>query len=101
MTYPLEATKERCGQECGGWCCKNKLIVLMTKDEATRLKKLNHKAMITQGMNTEKWAMAIIPQCIFLTDENLCGIHEQRPDACRQWPYTASRGCLLWPKEVG
>ncbi len=61
--------KRICQVECGAACCKNVM---------------QHKG--------GQW---IVGRCQYLTDENLCGIYETRPEDCRSFPVGRIANCRL------
>ena len=74
------------------------LNVYMTKDEATRLAGLAG-GMITMSLHNERkhheFAMNIKGGCQFL-EGGACSIHDDRPDACRNFPHHPVDGCAVW-----
>jgi Fe-S-cluster containining protein len=93
---------EICVNQCGGKCCKtgNAGIgvagLTITTQEMRRLKQLNKKAKISS--KGSKWLLDFKEnggQCPFLSKDNLCTIHDDRPDACRKYPLWYEPKCLL------
>jgi len=40
-----------------------------------------------------------IKECVFLNQENRCGIHTFKPFVCRVWPFSLEKGEITWIKE--
>ncbi len=92
------ATYELCVVECGGKCCSMDLDVHMTKEEAIVLAKLaggEIQMKLNPKKKTAPYAMNIKGGCQFLKDGS-CSIHEQRPNACRNFPHRPTEGCAVW-----
>lgn len=93
---------QRCGQ-----CC-HQLSATMTIADMNREPRLWDVAVPIQKVGNPKtraymaekkhpWAIGGKPHrgapCPFLTAENLCGIHETRPQICRDYPQKGAK-CL-------
>lgn len=93
-----EPSLKLCADECGARCCRSRLVKL-SESEAYALSERAPEAKIARGSDGS-WAMFAIPQCHFLSDQNVCSIYPHRPAACRAYPTRPSPGCLVWPTEA-
>lgn len=92
------ATRELCVEQCGGACCSMDLRVNMTKLEAVRLAKLAGETIImsfNKSRTKAPYSMNIKDGCRFLKNGG-CSIHEDRPNACRNFPHRPVDGCAVW-----
>jgi Fe-S-cluster containining protein len=74
------------------------LDVHMTKEEAVLLAKLaggEIQMKLDPDKKTAPYVMNIKGGCQFLKD-GACSIHEQRPNACRNFPHRPIKGCAVW-----
>jgi Fe-S-cluster containining protein len=94
-----------CSVQCGAKCCRAPGQVIVSRQEATKLKALasqlkvklvllsapilGHRLSLDFDKNGGK--------CPFLSRENLCRIYEDRPEGCRNFPDRPTMGCLLNP----
>ena len=88
-----------CAEECGARCCKNRMV-LLSEEEARGLQALASTPSLIAKGSDGRWAMLTTPACMFLTEENRCGIYSHRPAACRAFPQRPMAGCLVWPKDA-
>lgn len=96
--WQRDATFELCVEQCGGKCCSMDLRVNMTKEEAMRLAKHAGGTLIASYDKTKshhEYSMNIKGGCQFLKD-GACSVHEDRPDACRNFPHRPVEGCAVW-----
>ena len=95
-----------CSVRCGAKCCRGPNQLMLSPSEAKRLETLAaarrieftaHPTVLNNGMYMD------VPKegCAFLGDDNLCGIYDERPQACRVYPFKAdTMNCELsgWVK---
>ena len=93
-----------------GWCCKHIVINVAYSDilrwfHGGRFDILREVSYIDNypkkglgGFYVAKTAFKPKQACPFLTKQNLCGIHETKPRACRDFPYGHQRivECPAW-----
>ncbi len=77
--------------QCGN-CCKTTGPLFTDKDITRIAKHLRMKdaAFIDQYLRTDEegdMVLQVVP-CPFLGADNYCGIYENRPKACREYPHT-------------
>lgn len=97
-----------CSRECRGRCCHD-ANVMLTVDTAelrrlqqragergARLKFLNRPPADRLPGSRVEWRWVRPPTgCEFLTADQRCGIHPDRPAACRQFPHQRFAWCPL------
>jgi len=80
-------------QECGcvkcGWCCTDmeiNILDLVFPDQLLPKKGLEfYEAHGLREILNKNGRVKIVHRCQHLTEENLCGIEEHKPDFCREW----------------
>lgn len=90
-----------CSVDCGAKCCRQRTDVYISSDEVARLKsiaaKRGHEFEAKTSMaSPDHFFMELSGEkpCSFL-EGTLCGIWQDRPDACRAFPLKKTPGCLL------
>ncbi|MFH1856584.1 MAG: YkgJ family cysteine cluster protein [Candidatus Omnitrophota bacterium] len=82
--------KNICLEECSALCCKYFAMDITkprTKWDINDLKwKLKHKNIHVYIIN-KRWCLLITSDCMYLQDDNKCGIYETRPDICRKYSH--------------
>lgn len=92
------ATYDLCVEQCGGKCCSMDLQVNMAKNEVVRLAELAGGTIVVNYDETKlkaPYSMSIKGGCQFLKD-GACSIHEERPQACRNFPSCPTEACAVW-----
>jgi uncharacterized protein len=80
---------------CGN-CCRTLQIVVDQKDAARLARRfgITTKAFTERYLAVDQDGMGYFrasPPCPFLGDDNLCAVYEDRPRACRDFPYLHER----------
>lgn len=91
-----------CQRQCKARCCRGVLLTFRDGDEAARISALaaergkNLKVSPDAYGGTLRMSEHEGGHCPFLGEDNLCTIYEERPDACRTFPYyPETKGCLI------
>ena len=77
--------------ECAN-CCKTTSPIFRDIDvkRISKKMKISHANFEKQYLNKDEdgdWVLKSSP-CVFLHDDNSCGIYDYRPQACREYPHT-------------
>jgi Fe-S-cluster containining protein len=71
--------------ECGGICCKYQPSKEVREDDEYQIEYWDARAQ--KKIKTKKgWVYLSEMRCPHFTDDNLCGIYENRPELCRNFP---------------
>jgi Fe-S-cluster containining protein len=103
----MEASIEICANQCGARCCRAPGHFVCDEDELIELRehadRLGVRFRIIQTGRPDRYIADHGNNggaCAFLDrDTNLCRIYETRPQACRDYPFTAKEPqpeCRLW-----
>ena len=97
--WEREPGVEVCVKECGAYCCRLGVEATITEEEIGRLNEKLHGAQLDVYWHEKKkrWRWRIGSPCMFLTDDNYCSIHEERPECCRRFPSKPTEWCAVWP----
>jgi Fe-S-cluster containining protein len=90
---------ELCAKECGAECCRRGVEATITSDEIIRLNKKLTGVKLDVYWHEEKkrYRWRIGKPCLFLQKDNMCSIHEDRPECCCRWPAKPTTWCPAWP----
>lgn len=99
--WQREPGLELCVKECGAYCCRAGVEATITSDESVRLDaKLifmgGKKLDVYWHKEKKKWRWRIGEPCIFLQEDNMCSIHNERPECCRRFPPKPTTWCPVW-----
>ena len=72
---------------CGGACCESIVLPWVRGDTKTEA------WLSVRGERIDRETFALESRCKHLTNKGACGIHEQKPDICREYPI-GGRACL-------
>lgn len=93
-----------CSKQCKAKCCRAPMIMSLTEKETATLRTLARSlkvdVVINQVPGERRYTLEQRDQtdekCPFLTKDNLCAIHDQRPNSCLTWPgFEKQQNCLL------
>ena len=90
-----EQVRTICSTRCKAFCCRGPNQIALDSSEVTRLGRLaaaKHLAFEpTPNVLHDGWFMDVpATGCVFLTDDNLCSIYDDRPNRCRTFPLVAN-----------
>lgn len=72
-----------CLKSCNANCCKNGFLNINSKEAKKILKKDKTNLVSKIG---ELCVVSTHPQCINLSESNLCKIYKKRPKICKEYP---------------
>ena len=96
MSWVVEPSIEVCANQCGAACCRAPGYLDVLPDEEHLFAGVliqhieGHRRIVFQDIGG---------RCVHLQPDNLCGIYDTRPQACRGFPYEPTAGCLVWPSD--
>ena len=100
LSIPDAEVADICSVQCGAKCC-NRPFMYLADSELHLFPDQDIRQSLDLGdqiFNAETGGFLVLDSvCPHLQPDNLCGIHDERPKACRQFPYGPTPGCFLWP----
>jgi Fe-S-cluster containining protein len=104
--WPNEPSVDLCITQCQSKCCRTSSLFLTLQPEEEHLfsgYRIRNEMLTNDNGLSRKlkgrffWFMDTNGRCPHLDSNGYCTVYEQRPEACRSFPYEPVPGCLVWP----